>query len=156
MTDLRALVAQDREAFQDFVRGLSPDARTNRFLLPLQELSPPALTALTEPDQSRHVALVAVDNKQIIGEARYVALAGNGRAEFAIAVADQWQRRGVGARLLGALMTTARRAGLYALEGEVLRTNAAMLGFSRHAGFHFGPCVGDARLTRVERALLLS
>jgi acetyltransferase len=154
MTELRPLVPQDREAFQDFVRGLSPDARSNRFLAPVKELAPAMLEAMTHPDQGRHVAIVATEGDRIIGEGRYVALAGNGRAEFAIAVADDWQRKGIGTRLLESLMVAARMAGLQALEGEVLRTNTAMLGFVRRVGFALKGCSGDARLAVAERILV--
>jgi acetyltransferase len=154
MTELRPLVPQDRDAFQEFVRGLSPDARANRFLAPVKELSPATLEAMTQPDQARHVAIVATDGDRIIGEGRYVAVAGNGRAEFAIAVADDWQRKGIGARLLASLMVAARFAGLQAIEGEVLRTNTAMLGFVRRVGFALKNCSGDARLLVAERILV--
>jgi acetyltransferase len=152
-TALRPLLPQDREAFQEFVRGLSAHARLNRFLAPIRELSPAALDALTRADQARHVALVATEDGRIVGEARYVALGASGHAEFAVAVADESQRHGVGARLLGALIRMARQAGLQVLEGEVLRTNTAMLRFLQRAGFRMSVCDGDARLAYVERVL---
>jgi len=68
-------------------------------------------------------------------------------------VIDEWQRQGIGARLLGALQATARSAGLLLLGGEVLRTNTPMLRFSQRAGFHAKSCPGDARLAMVERNL---
>jgi acetyltransferase len=153
MIALRPIVAQDREAFHAFVRGLSLEARTNRFLYPVKELAPAALQALTQADQQRHVGLVALEGDRIVGEARCVALGDSGHGEFAIAVADEWQRQGVGARLLAALFAAARRAGLASMEGEVLRTNAAMLGFVRQAGFRLRICPGDGTLTVAERSL---
>ena len=112
MTALRPIVPGDRDAFQAFIAALSTQARLHRFLIPLRELSPSVLETLTQPDQARHVALVATQDGLIVGEGRYVELADSGRAEFAIAVADEWQRQGIGARLLGALMAAARRAGM--------------------------------------------
>ena len=153
MTALRPLLPEDREAFQAFVRGLSAHARLNRFLAPIRELSPAALDALTRADQARHVALVATEDGRIVGEARYVALGASGHAEFAVAVADGSQRSGIGARLLGALVHLARQAGLQVLEGEVLRTNAAMLAFVRRFGFSVRSCPGEAYLVIAERQL---
>lgn len=150
---LRPLVPQDRAAFQAFVRGLSAGARLNRFLAPVRELAPASLAALTAPDQVRHVALVAVEAGRIVGESRYVALGASHRAEFALAVADAWQRQGIGARLLGALVGAARLAGLHALEGEVLGSNATMLEFVRRFGFRLRACPGDATLMLAEREL---
>ena len=150
---IRPLVATDREPFLAFVRALSDEARLHRFLQPLRELSPEAAAALTQADQLRHVALVAVEGARIVGEARYVVQDDGTSAEFAIAVADDWQRHGVGARLLGALFGAARGARLRSLKGEVLRTNIAMLRFVRRAGFRLRPCAGDARLVVAEREL---
>ena len=154
MIELRPIVAQDREAFQAFVQGLSPESRTNRFLAPVRELAPAALAALTQPDQARHVGLVAHDGAGIVGEARYVALGESGQGEFAIAVTDAWQRHGIGARLLAELTAAARRAGVRVLQGEILRTNVAMLKFVLQAGFRLRICPGDATLTIAERQLV--
>jgi acetyltransferase len=142
----RPLGPQDGTAFQQFVRGLSLQSRMDRFLGPVRELSPQLLARLTQPSQPHHVALAAVDDSTIVGEGRYVALDNGRRAEFAIAVADSWQRHGIGARLLGALISAARRAGVAILEGEILRTNVPMLEFVRRAGFRLAACPGDARL----------
>ena len=152
MIALRPLCAQDSAAFQQFVRGLSPESRLHRFFVPLRELAPGLLASLTQPDMSRHVAVAAVEGDTIIGEGRFVALGDSGRAEFAIAVTDEWQRRGIGARLLGFLTAAARQAGLAVLQGEVLRTNGGMLGLAARAGFSRKACA-DARLTVVERNL---
>ena len=153
MIAIRNLEARDRERFHDFVRGLSPQSRANRFLTPLKELAPASLQALTQPDQARHVALVAIDDGNIVGEGRYVVLGDSGHGEFAIAVADEWQRQGIGARILGALMVAARCAGLAILEGEVLRTNTPMLNLVRRVGFQLRICPGDATLAIAERDL---
>jgi acetyltransferase len=152
MIALRPLRAQDSAAFQQFVRGLSAESRLHRFLVPLRELAPGLLASLTQPDPSRHVAVAAVEGDRIVGEGRFVALGDSGRAEFAIAVADEWQRHGIGARLLGFLTAAARQMGLAALEGEVLRTNTAMPRFARRTGFRTKACA-DARLAVVERNL---
>jgi acetyltransferase len=153
MISIRPIAREDGDAFQAFVRGLSPESRTNRFLCPVQELAPASLQALTQPDRARHVALVATEGGQIVAEGRYVALGDTGLGEFAIAVDDRWQRRGIGARILSALMAAGRRAGLAVLQGEVLRTNAAMLHFAQRCGFRFKTCAGDASLALVERDL---
>jgi acetyltransferase len=153
MLAVRAIGPADRDAFREFVLGMSQETRTNRFFSPVRELSPAVLAALTEPDHKRHVGLIAVEGERIVGEARYVQLGQSGRGEFAIAVTDAWQRQGVGARLLAALQAAARSAGLLFLAGEVLRTNVPMLRFSRRAGFQMKGCPGDARVTLVERIL---
>jgi len=153
MIALRPLVPQDGVAFQQFVRGLSLESRLRRFLSPVRELGPRLLATLTQPDQRRHVALAAVESSTIVGEGRYFALEAGGRAEFAIAVADAWQRHGIGARLLGALTLAAKHAGVTFLQGEILRTNDPMLKFLERGGFRLKTCPGDARLLLAEKRL---
>jgi acetyltransferase len=150
MIAIRKLEARDRESFQAFIRELSGESRVNRFLAPVQELAPAVLGVLTQPDQARHVALVAVEGDRIIAEGRYVTLEDGRRGEFAIAVADERQRQGIGSRMLGVLMAAARRAGLAILEGDVLRSNAPMLGLMRRAGFRLKPAPGNAGIVVAE------
>jgi acetyltransferase len=152
MVELRPLGPGDRAAYEAFVGGLSPESRLQRFLAPVRELHPGVLAMLTTADQERHVALGAFDGDALVGEARFVRLDLD-RAEFALAVADTWQRKGIGALLLDALLAAARRARLAVLEGEVLRTNLAMLEFVRSAGFRLRTCPGDATLAIAERSL---
>ncbi len=55
-------------------------------------------------------------------------------AELAIAVADDWQRRGVGRGLLEDLRPRAVAAGVRHLAMSVLSDNTAMLGLARQLG----------------------
>ncbi|HJS39544.1 MAG TPA: GNAT family N-acetyltransferase [Burkholderiales bacterium] len=148
---IRPLQVQDAAAFRAFVEGLSPAARYERFQYVVKEVSPALLKLLVEGDPRTHVALAAFEGREVVGEARYVR-AGEG-AEFAIAVADGWRRRGVGKRLLDALLARARADGLRRLDGEVLAWNQAMLGFVEQHGFRVRFHPQDARLLRIELAL---
>ena len=151
MVVIRPLQLADAPAFRAFVEGLSPQARYERFQYVVKEVSPSLLKLLVEADPRVHVALAAFEGGEVVGEARYVR-EGEG-AEFAIAVADAWRRRGVGKRLLDALIARARADGLKRLDGEVLAWNQAMLGFVEQQGFRVRSHPEDARLVRIELAL---
>ena len=90
-------------------------------------------------DRDRGLALVALSERSegtaIIAEARCVLDSADGNAEFAIAVADEFQRRGLGKRLLKSLVTHASRRSIRRLFGEILADNHAMLGLARRLGF---------------------
>lgn len=135
---LRPLTAGDRGAEQAFFNGLSLDSRHQRFHVGLRELSPRLLALLTEVDQRLHRAWVveAVEpGRPVIADARYVRdPAQPALAEFALAVADDWQGRGLGRRLLAHLAGDARRQGVQRLFGEVLADNRRMLGLMREVG----------------------
>jgi GNAT superfamily N-acetyltransferase len=156
--EVRPLAARDRDLLQDFVRGLSPAARYQRFQNGIRELAPGALARLMDVDYRASMALVAVVSEQgqrrIIGEARYApALDGSGAAEFALAVADAWQGQGIGRLLFEHLLGYAERAGVARMQGDVLHGNRAMLGLARRFGFAAREHPDGAWLTRVERTL---
>ena len=151
MITIRPLRLQDAGAFRAFVERLSPESRYERFQYVVKEVSPALLRLLVEADPRTHVALVALHEGEVVGEARYVRA--DGGAEFALAVADGWRRRGVGKRLLEVLIASARREGLKRLDGEVLAWNQAMLGFVEQAGFQVREHPEDGRLLRVELSI---
>jgi acetyltransferase len=108
-------------------------------------------------DQRTHVALAAVVREdgaeRIVGVARYALEADPALAELAVTVDDAWQRRGVGRRLLAALIRRARSAGVASLFGDCFPSNTAMLSLLRSADFTIATSPGDVHLTRGTRLL---
>jgi len=155
---LRPIRPEDAEIEQAFVRNLSDESRYFRFMDSVRELSPRTLKHFTQIDYDFHMALIAVEDRNgndvQVAVARYVAHADRSRCEFAIAVADGWQRRGLGTALMRALMSAARAAGIEIMYGDVLSSNHWMLHMTSRLGFtaHFDD--GDPRLMRVEARLL--
>lgn len=154
---IRPIRPEDAAIEQAFVRNLSHESRYFRFMDTLRELSPRMLSHFTQVDYDCHMALIAVTQdagQEIeIAVARYVIADDGKSGEFAIAVADQWQRRSVGRLLMGALMDAARSRGLVAMFGEVLASNHKMLRLMRQLGFTSAYDRGDPRLMRVETQL---
>jgi len=142
---------------QEFVRRLSDETRYFRFMDTVRELTPRMLSHFTQVDHDLHVALIAVTGtgagESELAVARYVTAADGRSCEFAIVVADDWQGKGLGARLMSALLAAARAAGLCVVYGEVLATNARMLRFVTRLGFAVRPDGADPRLMRVELQL---
>ena len=147
---VRPVLPQDAELEQSLVRGLSPEARYNRFFNPIRELSPGQLEQMTQIDYRRHVALVAESFDEgaarVVGEARYVVDEGGHGAEFAVVVADDWRRLKLATRLLRSLREHACEAGLETLYGDVLASNEPMLAMLRRLGFRRRMHPGDPRL----------
>jgi acetyltransferase len=155
---LRESVPADAPALQAFVRALSPDARYQRFLVGLAELPPGLLASLAAADQVGHIALFAeaqvYGRTLVVGEARAVVMPDAAdTAEFAIAVAEDWQGAGIGSRLLRTLESRARAAGIRHLTGDVLQTNRQALDFMRQRGFEARTNREEPRLMRVDKAI---
>ncbi len=154
---VRPVRPDDAAAIAEFFGSLSPHARQRRFHGGVRSLSPGLLERFTHPDRCTEVALIAVLVEQgretCIGEARYSMSDGaSDSREFALAVADDWQRRGLGRRLLQRLARHAEKRGIARLYGDVMRDNLPMLSLAETLGFRSIRHPEDARLVRVVRS----
>lgn len=153
IAQLRPLAPGDASAEQRFFNGLSLDSRHQRFHFGLRELSPSLLKLLTEVDQRLHrawvVQLLTPAGSVVIADARFVCDTEHPAvAEFALAVADDWQGRGLGRRLLDHLAAQARQQGLQALFGDILADNRRMLALLRDRGARLSTHPDGAPLVR--------
>ena len=145
---IRPAKRADAPAVQAFVRGLSPDTRRKRFFGPVVELSPEQLVRLTSCRSKDDLNLLVLDARDdVIAMAQCVGT-GDAEAEFALVVADQWQRQGIGTALCEAILQHVRNRGLARLGGFVLTDNRAMLGFAAKLGFSMFRDT-DATITRI-------
>jgi GNAT superfamily N-acetyltransferase len=124
--ELRPLGPEDKDGLAAGFRRLSARSRYRRFLSPTPQLSARQLAYLTEVDHRDHEALVAVEpsSRDGLAVARYVRSREHPeQAEFAVAVADDWQRRGLGTVLLRHLAARAREEGITSFTGVALADN---------------------------------
>ena len=134
---IRPIEPGDKDGLASFFSQLSDESRRRRFLGPKPKLSQRDLKFLTEVDQCRHVALVAVDaDDAIVGVGRYATWHDSpDRAEMAFVVLDGWQGRGLGTRLGEHLVSRARASGMTALTGSTFATNTPAKALLKRLGF---------------------
>jgi GNAT superfamily N-acetyltransferase len=153
---LRSARPTDGDALQEYIRGLSLPSRYNRFLGALSELPPSelarALAANGRDTRTLLLTVAANDREAIVGEARMALSCEERAGEFAISIADDWRRLGVGSALLEEIARRAAADGIERLFGDVLRTNEAMIALARKRGFRLGPGL-EGRLLRIEKQL---
>ncbi len=154
---VRPIRPDDADRLQDYLRGLAPQSRHNRFLGAVSELAPREIARLVRMDGPGELALVALAHRgrdaAIIAEAIHVIEPGSARCEFALSVADAWRRRGLGTLLLRLIECRAQWVGVRHLFGDVLRDNAAMKGLARKRAFSLHAPVSDARLVEIVKDL---
>ena len=153
---LRPISPDDLAIETAFVEALSARSGYNR-LFSARRPGPEELWRWTHVDQRCEVARIAVVQRAgealMLGVARYVRTDCGDDAEFAIVIADEAQRSGLGRALLEALVAEARRAGVHTLWGTTFASNAPMLALGRALGFRAGREPGDAQLARLTLAL---
>ena len=154
---IRPIRPEDAELEQAFVHGLSEESRYFRFMNSVQELTDNMLVRFTQIDYSREMALVAVtldhDIETELGVTRFTINPDGESCEFALVVADSMHGKGLGQKLLSALMDAARAKGLKVIEGVVLKNNIAMLHFMTRLGFTIENVVGEDDLKHVYKML---
>ncbi|MBS0512051.1 MAG: GNAT family N-acetyltransferase [Proteobacteria bacterium] len=154
---VRPVRPEDGALVQAFFDKLSPETRYFRFMEQLEELPPSLIDRFTQIDYDREMALLATTRtdgvETMIGSARY-SLAPDGESvEFALVVSDDWQRFGLGRRLMGALIDCARSKGYRNIVGDVLGNNPKMLRLMHGLGFEVQPHPEENTLRRVVKAL---
>jgi acetyltransferase len=155
---IRPIRPEDADLEQEFVKNMSDESRYYRFMDTLRELTQTMLVRFTQIDYDREMALVAMmtddDGKESqIGVARYVGNPDGESVEFALAVGDDWQKCGVGRKLMTALIDCARSKGYRAVVGDVLSTNSKMFRLMTSLGFTIHPHPEDTAVKRVVRPL---
>lgn len=154
---IRPIRPEDAELVQAFVRNLSEESRYFRFMNSMQELSQSMLVRFTQIDYSREMALIAVteeNGKEVeLGVARFSTNPDGESCEFALVVADRMRGKGLGQKLMTAVMDAARSKGLKVIEGEVLRNNTDMLHLMDRLGFKVETSAEDDSIKSVRKVL---
>lgn len=146
--DLRNIQPDDEPLMVHFHKMLSPLSVRRRYFNSVSlkvRVEHERLKHICAPDLSREIVLVADHPEK--GDADWPhEIVAVGRLEdhdsprsssdFALVIADPWQGRGLGRRLLSVLIDLARAKGRSALVCEMLPDNAAMRRLCRHLGFH--------------------
>lgn len=135
---IRELAESDRERDFAFFNELGKSKPHFHFLASFSNLVEPhdQLMDINLHNRMAYIALAYESNQLIeIGTARYGAYEGDAHCEFAVAVGDRWQRRGVATALLQHLMDTATRQGFSKISSMDSSGNEPMHGLAMSMGF---------------------
>lgn len=135
LVHVRPLLPSDRHAYGQEIHHLSKDSLRSRFFTS----GPPSeslLDYLVDIDYVNHFAWVAIppSGGPGLATARYVRRDNTAQAEMAFETADEFQGRGIGTFLFGALGIAAVEAGITNLRAYTQEDNVAMLKVFSKAG----------------------
>lgn len=154
---LRPIDASDVERSEAFLRSLSFGTRYFRFgrgdfVYTAEEVA--HLCRVGNVDGLHIVAThTAQGRESIVGSARWVPVGDAGECEFTTVVGDAWQRRGLGHRLMRALIDDATERGMRRMTGKILASNRAMINFVEALGFALEPDTAPGPVRRVALGL---
>ena len=137
---VRSIAPEDEPLLHEAVAAMSERTVYFRFFSPLKRLPDALAHRLAVVDYKDRFALVATSHRpagseRIVGVARYDRVVGTDVAEVAVAVIDEFQRRGLGGALLAILARVARQHGIKSFSLIVLPENQQMLGLLRKMGW---------------------
>jgi acetyltransferase len=156
---IRPIRPEDEPLMVRFHEQLSEETVYARYFEHLklsQRTAHERLTRICFIDYDRQMALVAEHRDpddgqpEIVGVGRLSKARGASEAEFAVLIADRWQRHGLGSELLRRLVAFGREEGLDRIWAEMLATNAGMRHASTAAGFAMRGMPDDATLMLAE------
>jgi GNAT superfamily N-acetyltransferase len=132
-----AIAPENASALQRFHHRLSERSIYLRFFAAKPELSDREAGYFTNVDGINRFALVAVDPErpqEIIGVVSFDREGTTERAEYAAAVEDRWQGRGLGLALTRRLIDAALKRDIRVFTGVLLPENTRMLNLLRDLG----------------------
>ena len=140
---LRPIRPEDEQIEYEFIKGLSEETSRFRFFRVIKDLSHEDLVRFCNIDYDREMAIIAElregDKKKEIGVARLITEPGKKRGEFAIVLADKYQGKGLGTKLMDMLIEIAQEKGLESIYGIIMRENKKMLRLAQKMGFTIKP-----------------
>jgi len=136
---LRPVKPEDEPLVEKLLQSCSEETIYFRYFRLIKKWTHDMLIRFTQNDYDREIGLMAIGQppgpEVMMGVGRLVMDADRDSAEFAVIVADPWQGKGLGPKLLERVMEIARENEVRLLYGDVLAQNQPMLDMVRRLGF---------------------
>jgi acetyltransferase len=136
---LRPIRPEDEPIELEFIRGLSTETSRFRFFQIIRDLPHESLVRFCNIDYDREMAFIAEtkagERRIEIGVSRLVLESNKKRGEFAVVVADKYQGKGLGIKLVDMLIEVAREKNVESIYGIIMSENVKMISLCEKLGF---------------------
>ena len=136
---LRPIKPEDEPMELEFIRGFSTETSRFRFFEIIKDLPHEALVGFCNIDYDMEMAFVAEtregERRIEIGVSRLILEPNKKRGEFAVVVADKYQGKGLGIKLVDMLIEVAKEKGVESIYGIIMSENLKMIRLCEKLGF---------------------
>lgn len=136
---LRPIKPEDEPMEAEMFTHFSKETQRHRFFRQIKDITHELLQRYTQIDYDREIAMIAelTDKKvkKMIGVVRLMADPYNETAEFAIVVADPWQKLGLGNKFTEYILKIAEERGIKKIYAKFLPDNDVMIKIFERHGF---------------------
>ncbi len=136
---LRPIRPEDEPLEHEMLTTLSEETLRGRFFQVIKSITHEMLTRYCNIDYDREMAIVGEvregEKRRIIGIGRLIIEPDFKKGEFAVVVHDDYQRKGLGYKLVDTVIGIAQEKELHKIYGIVLTDNKAMLRICDELGF---------------------
>lgn len=136
---LRPIRPEDEPMELAFIRGLSTETSRFRFFQIIKDLPHESLVRFCNIDYDREMAFIAErregDRHVEIGVSRLILEPNKKHGEFAVVVADKYQGKGLGIKLVDMLIDVAREKSVETIYGIIMSENVKMVSLCEKLGF---------------------
>ena len=136
---LRPIKSSDGEIWVELYNSLSSISKYYRFFSSNRVPSSKMIKKYTDIDYVKNFAIVAIieedEKEKMVGVARYVLDPPPDEAELAIVVADDWQNRGLGTKMLIHMLYIMIKRKIKKVHGDIFLENRSMLRLMGESGF---------------------
>ena len=138
---LRPIKPSDAKMWVELYNSLSSNTKYLRFFTQRPKPDQIMIDKYTKIDYVNNFALVAIltenGREKIIGVVRYGLDPPPDSAELAIVVADKWQGKGLGTKMLFYMLEIMIKRKIKKVHGDVFLQNEKMMNLMRDSGFNF-------------------
>ncbi len=136
---LRPIRPEDEDLERELLANLSPESSRYRFFQVIKDISHEMLSRFCNIDYDREMAIIAEysngnGQRRNVGVGRLILDREKG-GEFAVLVADDFQGKGLGIKLVDILIAIGQDKGLKSIYGIAINDNWRILGLTKKMGF---------------------
>ncbi len=149
---IRPIRPEDEKPLHSFHQDLSKETVRQRWLKDLgfdERTAHERLSKISFIDYDREIVLLAERESEILGAARVSKIPFSKSASFGLVVKDQWQNKGIGAKLMQKLLQAAKAEGIEEIAASMLLENHQMQALCRRLGFSLEPLGQDRMIARL-------